>query len=87
MATSGAPRVAQNLLEVWMETATHANAATTQTLVLDCRIIRYTGPDLDEYSPEFLELLQRQREEGYSLASIRWEGDRPEIVFQRTEPL
>ncbi len=74
-------------MEVWMETATNLDAGPSPALVLDCRIIRYTGPDLDEYSPEFLDLLRRQREEGFSLASIRWEGDRPEIVFQRAEPL
>ncbi len=59
--------------------------ASEQALVLDCRIIRYTGTDPDSYPPEFLELLTRQGKEGYSLASIRWEGDRPELVFQRSE--
>lgn len=74
----GAPK-----LEVWMNSRTTSQGDLTDAVMLDCRIIRYTGVDLDEFSPEFLELLRCQGEEGYSLASIRWDGDRPELLFQR----
>ncbi|MCX7799014.1 MAG: hypothetical protein N2109_01580 [Fimbriimonadales bacterium] len=66
-----------------MKSSSLPSGVAANAVVLDCRIIRYTGSNLEEFPPEFLELLKAQREEGYSLASIRWDGDRPELVFQR----